>query len=105
MRQRTIAVAGRIARQVFLWASLLSVGAGLAIRAYLVGRGPWGNLYEFSVAFAFGIMLGYLFLSRRYRIRAIAFLPVGVATFLLAYASPCPRPSHPWCRRSTTRRC
>jgi cytochrome c-type biogenesis protein CcsB len=82
-------VAGRIAR-LFLWASLLSVGAGMAIRAYMVGRGPWGNLYEFSVAFAFGIMLGYLFLSRRYPIRAIAFLPVGVATFLLAYGFTLP---------------
>jgi cytochrome c-type biogenesis protein CcsB len=82
-------VAGRIGR-IFVWASLLLVGAGMLIRAYLVGRGPWGNLYEFSVAFAFGIMLGYLFLSRRYPIRAIAFLPLGVATFLLAYGFTLP---------------
>jgi cytochrome c-type biogenesis protein CcsB len=82
-------VAGRIAR-LFVWASFVAVGMGMLIRAYLVGRGPWGNLYEFSVAFAFGIMLGYLFLSRRYPIRAIAFLPIGVATFLLAYGFTLP---------------
>jgi cytochrome c-type biogenesis protein CcsB len=77
--------------QIFVWASFLLVGIGMLVRAYLVGRGPWGNLYEFSVAFAFGIMLGYLFLSRRYPIRAIAFLPGGVATFLLAYAFTLPQ--------------
>ena len=71
------------------------VGLGMLIRAYLVGRGPWGNLYEFSVAFAFGIMLGYLYLSRRYPIRAIAFLPIGVAFFLLAYAFTLPAGDQP----------
>ncbi len=78
------------AGQVFVWTSFVLVGIGMAVRAYLVGRGPWGNLYEFSVAFSFGIMLGYLFLSRRYPIRTIAFLPVGVATFLLTYAFTLP---------------
>jgi len=26
--------------------------ASMAVRAYIVGRGPWGNLFEFAVAFA-----------------------------------------------------
>lgn len=78
------------AAQVFTWVSFILVGVGLAIRAYLVGRGPWGNLYEFSIAFSFGIMLGYLFLSRRYAIKAIAFIPIGVAFFLLTYAFTLP---------------
>ena len=62
-------------RPGFTWVSFILLGVGLLVRAYLVGRGPWGNLYEFSVAFAFGILLGYLYLSRRYPIKAIAFLP------------------------------
>jgi cytochrome c-type biogenesis protein CcsB len=81
--------------QAFVWASLVIVGLGMAVRAYLVGRGPWGNLYEFSVAFAFGIMLGYLALARRYPIRTIAFLPIGVAAFLLAYAFTLPQAISP----------
>ena len=81
--------AGNIA-QVFTWTSFILVGLGLLVRAYLVGRGPWGNLYEFSVAFGFGIMGGYLFLSRRYPIKAIAFIPIGVAFFLLTYAFTLP---------------
>src|SRR3990170_3365866 len=81
--------------QVFVWTSLVLLGIGLLVRAYLVGRGPWGNLYEFSVAFAFGILAGYLYLGRRYPIRAIAFLPVGVATFLLGYAFTLPQDISP----------
>ena len=47
----------------------------MVIRGIIVGRGPWGNLFEFSVAFATSILFGYLVLSRRYPIRSIAFLP------------------------------
>ena len=65
------------------------------MRAYLVGRGPWGNLYEFSIAFAFGITGAYLYLSRRYPIRTLAFLPIGVAFFLAAYAFTLPQAISP----------
>ena len=95
--------AGNIA-QVFAWSSFILVGIGLLIRAYSVGRGPWGNLYEFSIAFGFGIMGGYLFLSRRYPIKAIAFIPIGIALFLLTYAFTLPAEHRARsCPRSTTR--
>jgi cytochrome c-type biogenesis protein CcsB len=81
--------------QAFVWASFVLIGIGMLIRAYLVGRGPWGNLYEFSVAFAWGILLGYLYLGRRYPIRAIGFLPIGVAAFLMAYAFTLPQEISP----------
>jgi cytochrome c-type biogenesis protein CcsB len=86
--------AGSIA-QAFAWASFILVLVGLIIRGYLVGRGPWGNLYEFSIAFAFGIVASYLFLNRRYPIGAIAFLPMGVAFFLMAYAFTLPQEISP----------
>jgi cytochrome c-type biogenesis protein CcsB len=81
--------------QLFVWVSFIAIGVGMLIRAIIVGRGPWGNLYEFSVAFAFGILLGYLFLSRRYPIRPIAFVPIGVALFLLGYALTLPQEIEP----------
>ena len=81
--------------QAFVWASFVLIGLGMLVRAYLVGRGPWGNLYEFSVAFAFGIVLAYVYLGRRYPIRAIAFLPIGVAFFLLVYAFMLPQEISP----------
>ncbi|HEV8488445.1 MAG TPA: c-type cytochrome biogenesis protein CcsB [Candidatus Limnocylindrales bacterium] len=64
--------------------------ASLALRGYIVGRGPWGNMYEFTVAFATSVTGGYLFLQRRYAIRSIGFIPVGVALALLLYASTLP---------------
>ncbi len=68
----------------------LALGASLALRAVIVGRGPWGNMFEFSVAFAFSMVGGYLYLQRRYPIRAIGFLPLGVALGMLLYASSLP---------------
>ena len=58
--------------------------ASLVLRGIAVGRGPYGNLYEFSVAFATSILGGYLFLARRYPIRQIGFIPVGVALAIAA---------------------
>jgi cytochrome c-type biogenesis protein CcsB len=77
------------------WASLLLLGAGLAMRAIVVGRGPWGNMYEFSIAFAAGILGGYLFLERRYPMRGLAFLPLGVALFLAGFAATLPSSIEP----------
>jgi cytochrome c-type biogenesis protein CcsB len=62
----------------------------MTLRAYLVGRGPWGNMFEFTAAFSASIVGGYLFLQRRYPIRSIGFLPTGVALALLLYASSLP---------------
>jgi cytochrome c-type biogenesis protein CcsB len=69
--------------------------ASLTARAIEVGRGPYGNLYEFSVAFGASILGGYLFLARRYPIRQIGFIPVGVALVLLLYASSLPSEIEP----------
>src|SRR5439155_24792967 len=44
-------------------AGWIALGASVALRAYLVGRGPWGNMFEFSVAFSFSMIGGYLFLQ------------------------------------------
>ena len=68
----------------------LALGAAMLLRAYVVGRGPWGNMFEFSVAFSFSMIGGYLFLQRRYPIRTIGFLPLGVALAILLYASSLP---------------
>jgi cytochrome c-type biogenesis protein CcsB len=75
------------------WITAVGFGAlalYLLVRGISVGRGPWGNMFEFSVAFATSITGGYLFLSRRYPIRAIGFIPTGVALMLLLYASSLP---------------
>jgi cytochrome c-type biogenesis protein CcsB len=68
----------------------IALGASMLLRGYVVGRGPWGNMFEFSVAFSFSMIGGYLFLQRRYPIRTIGFLPLGVALAILLYASSLP---------------
>ncbi len=68
----------------------LSLAASLILRGIVVGRGPWGNMFEFTVAFAFSIVGGYLFLQRRHAIRSIGFIPLGVAMAMLLYASSLP---------------
>ena len=77
------------------WASFLLLAGSLATRATVVGRGPWGNMYEFSIAFAVGILGGYLLLGRRYPIRSLAFLPLGAALFLAGYAATLPAAIEP----------
>ena len=77
------------------WIAIALLGLSLAMRAILVGRGPWGNLFEFSVAFAFTMATGYMLLARRYPIRSIGFIPLGVALGLLVYAMSLPNEIEP----------
>jgi cytochrome c-type biogenesis protein CcsB len=71
------------------------LAASMLLRAIVVGRGPYGNLYEFSVAFSTSILGGYLLLQRRYPIRQIGFIPTGVALALLLYAASLPSDIEP----------
>src|SRR4051794_3728824 len=61
---------GRFAGGV-AWFGFAVLGAYLVVRGVSLGRGPWGNMFEFTVAFATSIVGGYLVLSRRYPIRSI----------------------------------
>jgi cytochrome c-type biogenesis protein CcsB len=84
----------RAATVVTLGAFALLV-ASMVLRAIVVGRGPYGNLYEFSVAFGASILGGYLWLATRYPIRQIGFIPTGVALAMLLYASSLPSEIEP----------
>lgn len=73
------------------WAATVSLGLALLVRAIVVGRGPWGNLFEFTVAFAFGILVAYVVLERRYPVRSLGAIPVGVALGLFLYSWTLPK--------------
>ena len=81
--------------RAFTIVALALLALSMAMRAVIVGRGPWGNLFEFSVAFAFTIIAGYWVLARRYPIRSIGFIPTGVALGLLSYAITLPNEIEP----------
>ena len=72
------------------WAAIGALGASLLLRGIVVERGPWGNMFEFTVAFSFSMLAGNAVLARRYAIRSIGFIPTGVALALLLYASSLP---------------
>ena len=71
------------------------LASSMLLRAILVGRGPWGNLFEFSVAFSASIVGGYLVLSRRYPIKSIGWVPLGVGLGIALYASSLPSEIEP----------
>lgn len=71
-------------------AAAASLGIALVLRGLVVGRGPWGNLYEFTVAFSFGITLGYVVLAARYPVRSLGAIPLGIALALALYAFSLP---------------
>ncbi len=73
------------------WAAGVSLGLALLLRGIVVGRGPWGNMFEFTVAFALGIVAGYVILERRYAVRSIGFVPLGVALGLFLYSWTLPQ--------------
>ena len=61
--------------------ALLLVTVSIVARIISSGRGPFSNMYEFSVAFSWGIIAVSLFFLRRYRISII-----GAAGFVIALA-------------------
>ncbi|MSQ39568.1 MAG: c-type cytochrome biogenesis protein CcsB [Chloroflexi bacterium] len=67
-----------------------SLGVALIARAIVVGRGPWGNLYEFTISFAFGICAAAIIFDRKHRLPALSTIAYGVALALLAYATTLP---------------
>ncbi|MFF2146963.1 c-type cytochrome biogenesis protein CcsB [Kitasatospora sp. NPDC058190] len=74
-------LAGRIAVSLTVLALLLH-GGGIVARGLSVSRWPWGNMYEFSCAFAFAMTAAYLvLLAARKNVRWLG-LPVTVAVLL-----------------------
>jgi ABC-type transport system involved in cytochrome c biogenesis permease subunit len=77
------------------WLAFVFVTASLAFRTLAVGHGPFANMYEFSVAFAWGILGAYLVVERRYHLRTIGLIALPVALALLGYATTIPATAEP----------
>jgi cytochrome c-type biogenesis protein CcsB len=82
---RTAAI-GRYATMLG-WLAVAALLASLTFRAIATGHGPFANMYEFSVAFAFGILAAYMWFERRYhqRILGLVVMPVALAMMLYAW--------------------
>lgn len=77
------------------WLGLVFLTASLAFRTVAVGHGPFANMYEFSVAFAWGVLAMSLYFERRYQQRILGLVALPVALGLLLYATTIPSTSEP----------
>ncbi len=75
--------------------ALVFLSASLILRTIDSGRGPISNMYEFSLAFAWGAVIIYLYFEVAYRLRALALLVLPVALGMLAYATTVPSDIRP----------
>ncbi|MCC7022987.1 MAG: cytochrome c biogenesis protein CcsA [Thermomicrobiales bacterium] len=75
---------GRLASTTVALATLFA-GLAVALRALATGRGPYSDMYEFSVAFVFVALLGYFLLERNYGIRPIGVIALPVILGMVAY--------------------
>ncbi len=81
---RTAAI-GRYATMLG-WLAVFAVLASLVFRTIAVGHGPFANMYEFSVAFGFGIITAYMWFERKYHQRVLALIALPVALAMMVYA-------------------
>ncbi len=77
------------------WLASAFLLTGLIFRAIATGHGPFANMYEFSLAFAFGVMLTYMWFEHKYHQRILALIALPVALGMMAYASTIPATIEP----------
>ena len=79
---RTLALYGTYLTRL----ALVFLTSCLVLRTIAVGHGPFTNQYEFSVAFAWGMVAAYVYFEHRYHVRTIALLILPIAAGMLLYA-------------------
>ncbi len=75
---------GRLASLVTLLAALFACLA-VVFRVIVARRGPYADMYEFSVAFIFAVLVGYLVLERAYGPHAMGAVALPVALGMVLY--------------------
>ena len=69
--------------------------AALIVRTVEAGRLPFSNMYEFTSLFAWGIALVFLFIERRYAVKALGVFITPLILALIGYASLLPKEISP----------
>jgi cytochrome c-type biogenesis protein CcsB len=76
--------AGRFASLV-TWIGAAFAGLAVILRAIAAGRGPYSDMYEFSVAFIFAALVGYTILEQAYRTRVMGAITLPVVLGMVAF--------------------
>ena len=80
---------------IFGWLATLALLASLIFRTIATGHGPFANMYEFSMAFAFGILATYMWFEHKYHQRILALVALPVALAMMLYAATIPASIEP----------
>jgi ABC-type transport system involved in cytochrome c biogenesis permease subunit len=90
---RTAAI-GRYATMLG-WLATLTILASLIFRTIATHHGPFANMYEFSMAFAFGVLATYMWFERKYHQRILALVALPIALAMMLYAATIPADIEP----------
>ena len=77
------------------WLGFAFLTAWLVFRTLATGHGPFANMYEFSVAFAWGILGAYYWFERGYRQRILGLIALPLTIGLMLYATTVPASIEP----------
>ena len=93
--QRNSSLPWRLSPVQTTWAGQLAVimvrlaagfaGSAVLLRAVAAGRGPYSDMYEFSIAFVFVALVGDVLLERSYETRAIGVVALPVVLGMVLY--------------------
>ena len=77
------------------WLGFGFLTAWLVFRTIATGHGPFANMYEFSVAFAWGILGVYYWFERGYQQRVLGLVVLPIALGMMLYAATIPATIEP----------
>jgi len=77
------------------WLGFAFLTAWLVFRALATGHGPFANMHEFAVAFAWGILGACHWFERAYGQRVLGLLVLPLATGMMLYAATVPSTIEP----------
>ena len=72
---------------ILIWVALFFLTMSIVSRAFITGHGPFSNMYEFAVAFSWGIIVMGLYFHWRYKVVTVKAISMVVALALLIFAS------------------
>jgi len=77
------------------WLAVFTLFFALVFRAIATGHGPFQNMYEFSLAFALGVLVTYMYFEHKYHQRVLALIAMPVALDMMLYAWTIPSTIEP----------
>lgn len=67
------------------WFAVVFQGCSVLLRTIAAGRGPYSNMYEFSLAFIFASILIYLIFERMYQVKQLGAIVMAIAFGMALY--------------------